>query len=260
MVAGILFDIDGVLTVSWEALPGAAEAVCLARASGRPFGLVTNTSSRSRQAMVEQLLHAGIDVELESVFTGVSAAATYLRNRLPGASCLFLNSGDVGDDLKGIDLVDPGSGVHADVVLLGGAGPEVGWLQLNHAYRLVDAGAPLVALHRSTHWQTSEGPNLDMGAYLAGLELATGRTAIVVGKPSRAFFEAVLDALGADRDGTIMIGDDIDSDVLGAQAAGLIGVLVRTGKFTETSLRLAKGSPDHVVDSVRDALALVGLS
>jgi len=260
MAAGILLDIDGVLTVSWTALPGAAGAVRAARGSGRPFGLVTNTSSRSRRTIVDLLHRAGIDVELASVFTGVSAAATYLRDRLPGASCLFLNSGDVGGDLEGIDLVAPGTGARADAVLLGGAGPEVGWQELNHAYRLVDAGAPLIALHRSTHWQTSEGPNLDMGAFLVGLELATGTTATVVGKPSLAFFDTILDALGADRDGTIMVGDDIDSDVLGAQAAGLTGVLVRTGKFTESSLRLAEGTPDHVVDTVSDALGLVGLS
>jgi HAD superfamily hydrolase (TIGR01458 family) len=261
MAAGVLFDIDGVLAVSWRPLPGAAEAVARTRASGRPVALVTNTSSRTRRSIVERLGEGGIEVPASAVFTATRAAALYLGRHHAGATCLWLNSGDVTEDLEGVEVVgpdDPGA-ASADVVLLGGAGPEIGWPALNVAFRLVDAGAPLVALHRNTRWQTDEGPNLDMGVFLAGLEEATGAQATIVGKPAEAFFAGVLEALGAERDGTVMVGDDVDADVLGAQAAGLHGVLVRTGKYTDATLERADGDPDDVIDSVADLPDLLGL-
>lgn len=261
MVAAVLLDIDGVLAVSWEPLPGAAEAVRRVQGSGRPLALVTNTSSRTRSSIVGRLAEGGIEVPAEAVFTATRAAAFYLGRHHPGATCLFLNSGDVTEDLEGVAVVGPDDdrATSADVVLLGGAGPEVGWEALNVAYRLVDGGAPLVALHRNTRWQTDDGPNLDMGVFVAGLEMAAGVEATVVGKPAEAFFDSVLHAIGGDRDGSVMVGDDVDADVLGAQAVGLHGVLVRTGKYTDAALERADGEPDDVIDSVADLPGLLGL-
>lgn len=257
MEPGVLFDIDGVLTVSWEAVPGAGEAVAGLRRAGYPVGLVTNTSSRSRRSICDRLARVGIDVDPPTVFTAVAVAAAHLARHHPGQRCLFLNSGDVGSDLGDVELVDPAGGGPAEVVLLGGAGPEVGWPELNHAFRLVEGGAALVALHRTLRWQTADGPNLDMGAFLTGLEAATGVEATVVGKPAPAFFLSSLEAIGAQPGSGVMVGDDVVADVLGAQAVGLTGVAVRTGKFTEGALRAAPGRPDHVVDSVRDVPALI---
>jgi HAD superfamily hydrolase (TIGR01458 family) len=106
--------------------------------------------------------------------------------------------------------------------------------------------------HRNRWWQTSHGPLLDAGAYVAGLEYAAGVEAEVVGKPSRAYFEAALADIGAGPAGAVMVGDDVESDIGGAKAAGMRAILVRTGKFREETLAAAEVEPDGVVDSIAD--------
>jgi ribonucleotide monophosphatase NagD (HAD superfamily) len=107
------------------------------------------------------------------------------------------------------------------------------------------------------YWRTAGGWQLDGGAYVAGLEEATGRRAVVCGKPASAYFEQALHSLGVSADRAAMVGDDVVNDVLGAQAAGITGVLVRTGKFRPEDLEAAEGTPDHVLDSVADLPTLL---
>ena len=118
-------------------------------------------------------------------------------------------------------------------------------------------GARLVSLHRNRWWQTSRGPLLDSGAFVAGLEYAAGVEAEVVGKPSLAYFEAALAELGAGPGEAVMVGDDIDADIGGGQAAGLRTVLLRTGKFREETLAAADAKPDVVLDSIADVPAFL---
>jgi HAD superfamily hydrolase (TIGR01458 family) len=167
---------------------------------------------------------------------------------------LLLTDGDARADLNGVTVVPPGD--EADVVVLGGASDEFTYANLNNVFRLVMNGAALVGMHRNLYWRTAEGLELDGGAYLAGLEEAAGVRATVCGKPSPAFFEAALSLLGVPREQVAMVGDDIVNDVLGAQACGLTGVLVRTGKFMEADLE--KGAPDHVLDTFSDLPRLLG--
>ncbi len=243
----VLLDIDGVLIVSWEPLPGAIETVQWLRRHDIPFRLVTNTSSRTRRQIAQRLSEAGIVVGIDHVLTAVTSAARYLGEHHPGARCLVVNQGDLREDLEGVELADARS---ADVVLLGGAGPSVGYAELDAAFKLALDGIPVVALHRNTRFQAADGPALDMGVFVIGLEAAAGIEIAVVGKPAAAFFEGALADLGVGAEGTIMVGDDLVSDVLGAQAVGMTGVLVRTGKFRPSDLDEAPGGPDRVIDDI----------
>ncbi|MER5394962.1 HAD-IIA family hydrolase [Saccharopolyspora sp. NPDC002686] len=243
-----LIDIDGVLTVSWRPLPRTADALRELRADGIDVLLVTNTTSRTRSSIAEALVEAGFDVGPDEILTAPAAAAEHLARHHPGARCLLVNSGDIGDDLGDVELVDD----DADVVLLGGAGPEFDYRTLNLAFAHLQRGAPLVAMHRSLYWRTDQGLQLDSGAFLLGLERAANRAATVVGKPSAEFFAAALGKLGAEPANSLMIGDDVESDVLGAQQHGITGILVRTGKFSPEALSAASGEPDHVLDSFAD--------
>jgi HAD superfamily hydrolase (TIGR01458 family) len=246
MAQGVLLDIDGVLTVSWRPLPGAAEAVSWLRQQGIAFRLVTNTSSKSRSQIATLLGEAGIEIESSQIVTAVSSAARYLSETYPGRGCFLVNDGSLGDDLGGIECVDPGA---ARVVLLGGAGPGVGYAELNSAFRLAMEGVPVVALHRNTRFATADGPSLDMGAFIVGLELAASVEIPVVGKPAPTFFRSALADLGVGADDAVMVGDDIEADVLGSQSVGITGVLVRTGKFRPSDLE--RGTPpDVVIESV----------
>ena len=256
-IRAVLIDIDGVLTVSWKPLPGAVRALRQLRADGYPVGLITNTTSRTRASIAGTLAAAGFRVVTDDIITAPVIAAAYLREHYPGARCLLLNSGDIDEDLAGLDLARQSGRSAVDVVVIGGAGPEFSYQALNQAFSHLQRGARLVAMHRGLYWRTSEGLQLDTGAFLAGLEQAAAVQAEVIGKPAAAFFATALAHLGADPTHTLMTGDDIETDVLAAQRQGITGVLVKTGKYLPRTHDTASGTPDYVLDSFADLPALL---
>jgi HAD superfamily hydrolase (TIGR01458 family) len=251
----VLIDIDGVLTVSWKPLRGAVEAFARIRDAGLGVALLTNTTSRTRASIAATLTEAGFPVGVDDIFTAPAVTAAYLARQHPGARCLVLNSGDISADLPGVTIVDD----DPDVVVVGGAGPEFNYATLNRVFGYLRRGADLVAMHRNLYWRTDRGLQLDTGAFLAGLEQAVGATAEVVGKPAKEFFATALTSLAADPDESLMIGDDIEADVLAAQRAGITGVLVKTGKYLPETHRAAADTPDHVLDSFADLPTLLNV-
>ena len=254
-VDGLLLDIDGVLAVSWQPLPGAIDTLAWLRKQGIPFKLITNTTTHTRAALADTLHDAGFDVEPPDIVTAVAATAAHLRSEHAGARVFLLSDGDARDDLEGITLVGPDE--PADVVVIGGANDDFTHAAMNRSFRLLMEGASLVGMHRNLYWRTSEGLELDGGAYIAALEEATGTTATICGKPAPSYFAAALELLGIPAGRAAMVGDDVANDVLGAQAAGMTGVLVRTGKFLPSDLDRTDGAPDHVIDTFADLPALM---
>ena len=247
MARGVLLDIDGVLTTSWMPLPGAVQTIDWLRAQGIDFRLMTNSSAMSRVAIATRLSSLGMSVDATDILTAVTSAASYLAEHHGGQRCFVLNEGDFGTDLEGVDVVGPEA---AEFVLLGGAGPSLGFSELDQVFKLLGAGVPVIALHRNTHFQTRDGPTLDMGALIVGLEAAAAIDIPIVGKPAPTFFESALSALDVVASDAIMVGDDIGSDVIGAQAVGISGVLVRTGKFREEDLERSAAQPDHIITTI----------
>ena len=249
-MAAILLDVDGVFHISGRPIDGAGEAIRRLRADGHRLRFVTNNTTRSRADLAEDLRAFGIELEDEEVETTPRAAARTLE----GKRVLALTLAAIRVELEGVHLV----GEEADAVLLGGADETdesnrvFSYMNLARAFAELEAGAELFCLHKNPWWQTSRGPLLDSGAFVAGLEYAAGVEATVLGKPSPAFFGAALDALDADPEMTWMVGDDLDADVGGAKACGLNTILVRTGKFREETLDEALLKPDKVVDSIGD--------
>lgn len=254
--AGVLLDIDGVIVTSWEPIPGAVDAVAELRGAGHPLRFVTNTTSRSSREIAEALRRAGVELEEDELITAGVATAELLARDHPGARCLVLNDGSM-DDLAGLDLVGPGSGEPAEVVVVGSGGPGFSWDALNAALRAVLDGAALVAMHGSMLWNTTDGACLDGGAHTQMLAAAAGVEPTVVGKPSVEMFLAACSSMRTDPGDAVMVGDDVHSDVLAAQDAGLTGVLVRTGKFRPEVLEGLSERPDHVIDSLVDLPALL---
>ena len=246
-VDGLLLDIDGVLSVSWEPIEGSIETLSWLREQGLPFRLITNTTTHTRDALASTLRDAGFRVEAGEIVTAVVATAEYLRSHHPGARVFLLSDGDARGDLDGVDLVGPNE--PADVVVIGGASDDFTYATLNRIFRSLMDGAVLVGMHRNMFWRTTDGLELDGGAFIAGLEEAAGTTAVICGKPAPAYFEAALGMLGVPAARTAMVGDDIVNDVFGAQRTGMTGVLVRTGKFRDADLERDDGAPDHVIDA-----------
>src|SRR5438477_10880245 len=202
----------------------------------------------SRRQLGESLRGMGFaldDGELQT--TGVVAARV-----LAGRRVLALTMPGILDGLEGLQLI----GMNAEAVLVGGAdeGEETGrvfsYLNLNRAFLVLEAGAGLYCLHKNRWWQTTDGPRLDAGAFVAGLEYAADTEAIVLGKPGAAYFGAALEAIDADPELAWMVGDDLEGDVVGAQRHGMRTVLVRTGKFRPDELERSGVVPDGIVSSL----------
>ncbi len=236
------------LHVSGQAIPGAAEAVRRLRADGHRLRFVTNTTTRSRARLAEELRTAKIDVDDAEVQTTADAAVSALRGR----RVLALVMQALVGDLDGIELV----GESADAVLVGGADetPETNlvfsYMNLARAFAELELGARLYCLHKNRWWQTARGPLLDAGAFVAGLEYAADVEAVVIGKPSPAYFTAALEALDTDPELAWMVGDDLESDIAGAQALNMNTVLVRTGKFRPDAVEASRVRPNGIVSSI----------
>jgi HAD superfamily hydrolase (TIGR01458 family) len=249
-MAAILLDIEGVLQVSWEAIPGATKAVTDLRRSGHRLRFVTNNTTRPRRELALELQRLGFELDQEELQTTPIAAA----RALAGRRVLALTMPRIIDDLKGLELV----GDHAEAVLLGGADETpvtnqvFSYMNLARAFAELEAGAELYCLHRNRWWQTARGPLLDAGAFVAGLEYAAEVEATLLGKPSPAYFEAALEAVDADPELSWMVGDDLEADIGGAQRCGMKTVLVRTGKFREDELERSAIVPTAVLDSIAD--------
>jgi len=244
----ILLDVDGVLTVSGEAIAGGAAAVERLRRDGHRLRFVTNATTRSRAALAAELRGLGIELDDDELQTTATAAA----RALAGKRVLALTMPGIVDDLEGIELVGEG----ADAVLIGGADETIetshvfSYTNLARAFHELEAGAELYSLHKNRWWQTADGPRLDTGAFVAGLEYAADVEATVVGKPSAAYFGAAVEALDAEPELTWMVGDDIEADIAGAQNFGLKTVLVRTGKFRPDTVERGRVRPDGIVSSI----------
>lgn len=267
-VGGVLFDIDGVLVTSWQPIPGAVETLRMLGERRIACSYLTNTTTRTRTEIAETMSGLGMAVRPDEVITAAVLTADHVLANYPGARCVLINSGDVTEDMPGLDIVDMGepgqAGETPDVVLLGGAGPEFSHLTLSRVYEWMTRDVPVIAMHRSTAWKTSDGLRIDTGMYLIGMEQVSGRQAIAVGKPAPAGFLAAATRLGVDCEEIVMVGDDLNNDVLAAQVVGMTGVLVRTGKFHQDTLdRWAADEfamqPNHVIDSVADLPALLEL-
>ncbi|HUR95347.1 MAG TPA: TIGR01458 family HAD-type hydrolase [Gemmatimonadales bacterium] len=250
-----LLDLDGTLYSGEAAVPGAAEAIGRLRASGVPFRLVTNTTSRSRRMLVERLRGYGLDLRAEEIVTAPLAGVAVLQSAGYGRIAPFVPAGAL-EDMAALDLCggtsDRPRGA-ADAVVIGDLGERWTYGLLQEAFELVMAGAALLALSRDRYFAQGERLLLDAGPFVAALEYAAGKPASVAGKPSAAFFNAAVESLGHRPDRAIaMVGDDLWSDVEGAQRAGLQGWLVRTGKFREESLRGSAITPDRILRSVAD--------
>lgn len=253
-VDGVLLDIDGVVATSWRPLPGAAEALAVLERRGIPRAFLTSTTSATRGEIVERLSAGGVAVRGEEILTAAVLTAEYLQNTHPGVRVWLVNSGaDLTVDMPGVTF----DGDAPQVVVLGGAGDAFDHRTLSRVVELMLEGVPVVAMHRGLVWATRDGLRVDTGAYIPGLEEAGGAGITVVGKPSITAFLSAAEVVGADPTRLMMVGDDLQSDVIAAQRAGLTGTLVRTGKFRESVLEMCPDRPDRIIDSIADLPALL---
>ena len=246
-VRGLLIDLDGTLYTESGPIPGARETLTRLETAGIPYRYVTNTTRKPRREIVDRLRELDFPVREHLIFAPAAAANTLLQGRRVQA----LVAEAILEDLAGVTLVDEAP----EYVLVGDLGNGFDYARLNAAFRRLMDGANLVALQKNRFWEEADGPSLDAGPFVAALEYASGKTATVVGKPEPALFEAALRDLGLEAKDVAMVGDDAEADVAGAQAAGLFGIQVRTGKYRPSN----GGEPDAEIESVVRLPEILGL-
>jgi len=269
-VRALLLDLDGVIVVAGDAVPGSPEAIARLEARGTPYRIVTNTSAVSRDTMSRWAARLGATIPPERFQSALSASAAWTARTFPGAPLYVLASDDAKLEFAGQHLLTHdeagGKGATAAAVIVGDSPEEASFDNLNRAFRLVRGGARLVGMHRNPWWLTPDGPTLDSGAYVAGLEFATETRAVTIGKPSATFFSMAVEDLrrqvGRDlaRSDIAMVGDDVRTDIRAAQRVGLRGIFVRSGKHdladVDASVAERGGRrPDAIAASLADVVA-----
>lgn len=248
-VGAVLIDIDGVLYVGDRPVVGADQTLRELDRRGIPYRFVSNTTRRSRRSVAARLQDLGYAVPEPWIVTAPVAAAAHLREG-GRTRCFLLTTPDARRDFEeaGIVVVEEG----ADAVVVADAADGLAYAAMNRAFRLLVDGADLVALERDRYWMGADGLMLSAGPFVAALEYAAGKEAEVIGKPSPAFFHRALREIGAGPGEAAMVGDDIVTDIGGARASGMKGILVRTGKYREETVRRSGITPDLVIDSLAD--------
>ncbi len=244
---GLLFDIDGVLQVGGKVVDGAPAILTHLSSRGVPFRCISNTTRSSRSTIAARLSTLGFTIPAEHILTPAVAAGSYLISS-DVTRCMLLTTKDVQKDFDHleVDIVVK----NPEAVIVGDAGDLFTYRSMNAAFRALLSGAVLIALERDRYWMDEGGLSLSAGPFVAGLEYASGVRAHLVGKPSKEFFGAALSSLGCSSSEVLMVGDDINTDIGGAQEAGLDAALVRTGKYREDLVRESGIDPDYIIPSV----------
>jgi len=223
MTRGVLIDLGGTVYDGDHPLPRALDALSLLHRQQIPLRFVTNTSRSPRRAIRARLARLGLEVPEEEIFTAPQTLVAYLR-RHDLAPHLLVHP-DIEEEFAGL------TGASGRAVVIGDAADGFTYARLNQAFRLLLDGALLLAIGDTRYFKEQDGLSLDAGPFVKALEYAAGCEALILGKPAPTFFHAAAASLGCSPQQTLMIGDDVHSDVNGALKAGMKAALVQTGKY-----------------------------
>jgi glycerol 3-phosphatase-2 len=261
---GLLIDLDGVVWIGREPVPGAVETLVALLAAGKRIAFVTNNPGKLPAAYAERLRGLGVEVGAEQIVTAGTVAARLAREAAgPDGSAFVVSRAPLKEMVAaaGVTVLEGEAGRDASVVVVSGH-RDFDYEALLTAKRALDHGAALIGTSRDPTMPMPGGEWPGTGAILAAVETASGRIAEIAGKPERHLFEMALAALGRGSFGTdsvikeprdmrvAMVGDRVSSDIEGGRRAGLETILVLSGTTTHEQAEAARPQPDHVVDDL----------
>jgi len=251
-IHGFLLDLDGVFYVEADLIPGAIDALSMLNQRNIPYRFVTNTTTQSSAALRQKLIELGIPCEREQLITAPVATAEYLAGK-GFQNCYFAVNESAFEDFTQFTQCED----QPEAVVVGDIGESWSYALVDKLFGFIVNGAELVAMHRNKYWQKSGGLHVDIGAFVAGLEYVADVRARITGKPSVAFFDAALASLGVSATNVVLVGDDIRSDIGGAQNVGIRGALVETGKFRADLVAQSGVTPDWQLASVAELASIL---
>ena len=239
---------DGVLWRGGETLPGVTEFFAFLQRCRIAFALATNNSTKTVEAYVARLNGAGVPAGPEQVITSAVATADYVFQRYPTDTPVYI----VGED--GIRQALAQRGYREDPerarLVVVGMDSKVTYEKLKIATLRISQGADFIGTNGDRSFPLPEGIGPGAGSLLAAIQAATDVAPLVIGKPERVMFDVAVQRLGAAPDQTVMIGDRLETDILGAQRAGLKTALVLTGVTTPDQARASSVQADATFDSL----------
>lgn len=250
--AGFLIDMDGVIYRGEKPIRGAREFIARLQVDEHPFLFLTNNSQRSRRDIQLRLKRMGIHIEERHVFTCAMATARFLARQHPGGTAYVIGEGGLLNALhrNGYAVDDQ----HPDYVIVG-EGKTLSIEMLEKAVTFVNAGARLIATNMDPNCPTARGMRPGCGAIVRAIEAATGRAALALGKPSPVTMCEAARELGTTPERTVVIGDTMDTDILGGVQLGYTTVLVLSGGTRKSDLSEYAYRPSYMIKSIAELLS-----
>ncbi len=244
-IKAILCDIGGVLYVGDTPIDGAIETITKIK-KHYPIRFITNTTQNTGAQVVKKLQKFGFDISEDEVITALDMTKMFLQKHQSNAQFLLTNNA--------MEFFDSLKKYPTKYVVVGDAQENFNYKNLNNAFRTLLKGSQLVAIANNRYFKDDDDElSLDAGSFVSALEYASGQKAQLIGKPSLEFYNLAATSLNVKPNECVMIGDDIESDIEGAQNAGIYSILVKTGKFTNSDLE--KGiTPDEILESIHDLI------
>lgn len=250
----ILFDLNGTLYEKGIAVEGANDTIKKLRTKGYNLNFITNTDGRSIEDVYKSVVKKGLNIEFQELFTPVSAVKSFIKENRDKKFYPLVND-FVLKDLNYDNVIK----YNADYVIIGDFCDKVSYNEINKVFRMIKHGAEIIALSKTLWYIDVDDYSINTGAFVKMFEIACDKEAILMGKPSEKYFNMALKRTNSKPENTIIIGDDINTDIFGANKLNVTSVLVKTGIFDEKILKESIIKPDFIIDNVNGLRELLNL-
>lgn len=241
---GLILDLNGTIYFKEKAFSHAAEILECLRAKGYILRFVTNTDTKTRQQLHELIISYGLDIPVSEIFSAAHATFQYLKTNNYSFTGLLPKNLEADFSVLKRDELKP------DCVIIGENREAISYETLDMLFRHIMNGAELIIMQPGRHYHLADGPHLDTGAIAAMFEYATGNQGNIMAKPSVNFFKMVLKDMKLKGEQIIVIGDDIETDLIGASKIGAKSILIKTGKYQSGDEFMSSSKPSLVIDNL----------
>ncbi len=247
-IKGLLLDLEGVIYSGNKIIDGSIETIDKLRSNDFIIRYLTNTTTSPKNKILEKLRSLNLKVSEDDIFSPTIAANEYLKDQKIN-EIFLLTDKSLEEDFKNFKI----DYENACAVIIGDIYKDFNWENLNLAFEIINKNdSTIIALHKNRYCRRDENLSLDLGPFVAALEYATNKKAVVMGKPEKKFFSLALKNMGLSIDKVIMVGDDIVSDIGGAKQNNIFSIQVRTGKYQESDESGEFLQPDLRINSIAD--------
>ncbi len=248
----IIFDLNGTLYERGIAIEGANDTIQKLREKGFNLSFITNTDGRSIHDVYNSVIKKGIEIRIEEIFTPITAVKEFIEKHKEKSYYPLVHD-DVLEDLTDIKRDDN----NPDYVIIGDFCDKVSYEKINMVFRMIKNGAEIISLSNTLWYIDVDGYSINTGSFVKMFEIACDKEAILMGKPSEEYFNMALARTNSKPENTIIVGDDITTDILGAKEINAIGVLVKTGVYNEEQLHRSNIKPDYIIENINELMKLI---